>query len=95
MVLHGGLHGLGSDLVEFDAAGRVLGDAQNVRQMPGDGLALAIRVGGQVDLGGALRLLANAVQDLAAAANGDVFRLKTVFHVHADLRLWHIAHVPL
>ena len=93
--LHRRLHGLGRDLVEFDAAGRGLVDAQDVRQMPGDCLTLAVRVSREVDLGGAAGLLADAVENLAATADGDVFRLEAVFHVYADLRLGHVAHVPL
>ena len=41
------------------------------------------------------RFLADAVQDFAAAADGDVFRLEAVLHIHADLGLGHVAtHVP-
>ncbi len=49
-VLHRGLDGLGGHLVKLDAAGGVLGDAQHVGQVPGDGLALAVRVGREIDL---------------------------------------------
>ena len=63
--------------------------------MPGDCFALAVRVSCEVDFGGAAGLLADAVENLAAAADGDVFRLEAVFNVYADLRLGHVAHVPL
>ena len=63
--------------------------------MPGDGLAFAVRVRREIDFGGAAGLLADAVENFAAAADGDIFRLEAVFNVYADLRLGHVAHVPL
>ena len=89
------LYGLVGDFVELDAAGVLFIDAQHIGQMPGDGLALAIRVSGQIDLGGRAGVFADAGQDFAAPANGDVFGLKAVFDIHAQLRLGQIAHMAL
>ena len=70
-------------------------DAQNVRQVPGYGFALAIRVGREVNGLGSLGFLADAREDLSAPANGDVFGLEIVIYVYADLRFGQIANVPL
>ena len=63
--------------------------------MPGDSLALAVRVGGEVNLRGVLGLLADAGQDVAPAADGDVFQGEIIVHIHADLRLGQVAHMAL
>ena len=47
--LESGLHGGRGDLGEGDAAEAVLGPAEQFAQMPGDGLALTVEVGGEVD----------------------------------------------
>ena len=94
-VLDGGLDGLHRHFVELDAAGGMLVDAQHIGQMPGNGLALAVRVGGEIDLRGRARLLADAVEDVAASADGDVLRLEVVLRGNADLRFGKVAHMSL
>ena len=61
--------------------------------MPGDGLALAIRVGGQVDGRRALGRLFELGQGLGLALDGYVLRLESILHVHAQLAGGQIAHV--
>ena len=94
-LFHRGLDGLRGDLVELHAAVGGGIDLENVGKVPGDGLALAVRVGCENDLGRAARLLADAVEDLPSAADGDVARLEIVLHVHADLALGQIAHMAV
>ena len=43
------LDGTLGDLVESDAAHAVVGKVEGLLQMPGDGFAFAIRVGGEID----------------------------------------------
>ena len=94
-VLDGGLDGLHRHLVELDAAGRMFVDAQHIGQMPGDGFSLAVRVGGEIDLRGRARFLADAVEYVAAPADGDVLRLEVVLRGNADLRFGKVAHMSL
>ena len=44
---------------------------------------------------GALGFLADALKHFAASADGDIFRLKVMLHVYAELRLGQIADVSL
>ena len=83
------------DLVEFHAAFALRVDAQNGRQMPRNRLALAVRVRRENDGLRALRFLADALKHFAASADGDIFRLKVMLHVYAELRLGQIADVSL
>ena len=53
--------------------------------MPGNGLALTVRVGCEYDFGRTARFLANAIQNLAAAADGDIARFKVLIDIHAHL----------
>ena len=88
--LNGGLR----DLVEDDAAILVRVDAQNVREMPSDRLAFAVRIACQIDLGGALRILLQRLDEIALAADIDVLRRKVVLNVDAELALRKIAQMP-
>ena len=78
------LHDVPGDLVEGDAAHGLVRDPQQLLQMPGDGLALAVRVGGQIDGGAALRLFFQFVDGALAALDGAVVRPEAVFDVHAE-----------
>ena len=90
-VLDGILHHLFGDLVEGDALRLVLRQLQQVLQMPADGLALAIRVGGQEHglalAGGGFEIL----DDVLFALDGAVIGFKVVVHVHAQLALGQVA----
>ena len=93
--LQGLLDGLLGDLMKLNAAGLVGVDAQNMAQVPGDRFAFAVRVGSEVDLGSVPGFLADAGQNIAPAADGDVLQGEIVVHIHADLRLGQVAYVPL
>ena len=94
-VFHRGLYGLGGDFVEFDAAGAGRVDAQNVGQVPGNGLSFAVRVCCEEDFGGVFGFLADAGEDFSPAADGDVLGFEAVFGAYADLRLGQIPHMAL
>jgi len=68
--------------------------AQLLGQMPADGFALAVGVGGEVDrtrvAGGQLQLL----HDLLPGRQHLVLGLEALLHVHAQLLLGQIADVP-
>ena len=86
-------HHLAGDLVEGDTSGLIVRQVQQMLQMPGNGLSLAVRVGGEVDGiagGGVLFQLAD---QLLLAANGLIFRFKIVFNVHAKGTLGQVAQV--
>ena len=81
------------DLVEGHPVGLVVRDAQHLLQVPGDGLALPVGVGGEEHfltlLGGFFQL----VNDLFLALDGLVVQFKAVLHVHAQLALGQVAHM--
>ena len=77
-------HHLAGDLVEGDTSGLIVRQVQQMLQMPGNGLSLAVWVGGEVDGiagGGVLFQLAD---QLLLAADGFIFRFKIVLDVHAQ-----------
>ena len=79
------------NLVEGDAAGPLVGQLQKLLEVPGDGLALAVRVGREVDhvrLGGAL---AQLLDDVLLALDGDIVRREAVLQVHAHCALGQVA----
>src|SRR5262249_45005412 len=57
------LHGRASDLVEGDAEGPVVVELEFVFQVPGDRLALAVGVGGQVNVAGLVRFALDLGKD--------------------------------
>ena len=94
-LLDGALDRLFRDLVEFHAARAVRVDAQDVRQVPGDRLALAVRVGRENDGLGASGLLADALEHLAAAPDRDILGFKVVLNIDAQLGLGQVADVAV
>ena len=76
------LHCVGRNFVELNAAGVARRQPQQVRQMPANRLALAIRVGCQIHFRGILRQLFQRIDQLALAANVNIFRFKVVFQIH-------------
>ena len=75
------------DLVKGHPVGLVVGDVQQLLQMPGDGLPLPVRVGGQIDFAALLGRLLQVADGVLLALDGLVVGLKAVFHVHAQLAL--------
>ena len=85
----------GRDLVELDATHRAVAiQAQRRDQVPGDGLAFAVRVGREQDRLGRARLVLQSLDDVLAVLGDDVLRAKLVFDVDAEFALWQIAHMP-
>ena len=94
-LLEGALDGGGGDLVELDPALALLVQLQDLGKMPGDGLPLPVRVGGQVDLIHLLRFLTDGLQHVLPAPKGDILGLEAVLHVHAQLGLGQVPNVAL
>ena len=82
-------------LVKLDAAGLGRVQIQGVRQVPGDGFSLAVRVGCQIDAGRVFGFLFDPRQNVAPTPNGDVFHFKIMVRVHTQLRFGQIAHMAL
>ncbi len=76
-------HNVFRDLVEGDAPGFFVRQLQKLLQMPADGLALAVRVGCEIDGTGALGRLFQLRYDRLAPLDGLIMRLKIVFQIHA------------
>ncbi len=79
------LHAFFGDLIKGDAVGLGRVQTQNVGQMPADGLAFAVRVGGQQNAVGMLGLVLQFADQLFLAFDGDIARRVAVFHVDAQL----------
>ena len=94
-LLEGALDGGGRDLVELDPALALLVQLQDFGKMPGNSLPLSVRVGGQVHLVRLLRFLADGLQNLLPAPEGDIGGLEAVLHVHAQLGLGQVPDVAL
>ena len=71
------------DLVEGDPAGFLPAQAQKLPNVPGDGLALAVRVSGKVDRTGLVGGFFELADQLLLAGQGDIFRFKIMLQVHA------------
>src|SRR5205085_10165846 len=68
--------------------------AQLARDVPRDGFALAVRVGGKQHALRRLGRLLDLGEGLGLLLDGDVFGREAVVHVHAQLALRQVAHVP-
>ncbi len=82
------------NLVESDALCLAVIKLQKLLEMPRNRLALAVRVGREVDGGRAFRILFKLTYKLALILNGDILRLKAVFDIHAHFALGQVAQVP-
>ena len=82
------------DLVEQDAMGLGLRKAQLLRQMPPDGLALAIGIGRDVERLGVGRGLLQLLEHLLLRRQHLVFGLEALLLVDAELGLRQVADVP-
>ena len=91
--------GVTRDLREGHAPALALGHRRRLRDVPGDGLALAVKVCGQVDGVRALRRLGDRVELLAPIVGDHVLGLEVVLDVDAQLVtarvLGQVAHVPV
>ncbi len=91
--LDGLLDGLLGDLVEEDARGGHLALLELLEDVPGDGLALAVGVGGEEDAVDALGRRLELGDHLLLRLDDLVDRLEPVLDVHADLALGQVHHV--
>ena len=62
--------------------------------MPGDGFALPVRVGGQIDEVGVLGPIPEILDDLVLAGDGDIGGLEIVIHIDAQLLFGEIPEMP-
>ena len=92
-MLDGFLHDAARDLVEGHAVGRIVRDGQQIFQVPGDGLAFAVRVRCEIDAVGVLCGLLQLRDDLFLALERIVFRLKVMLDIDAQRALRQIAQV--
>ena len=79
------------DLIEGHALRLLVREAQKLLQMPRDGLALAVRVGREIDDVRAFGTLFEVRDDVLASLDGDILRLKARLDVHAELALRQVA----
>ena len=84
------LHNVARNLVEGHAVCLIVRNVQQIFQMPGDGFALAVRVGCKVDAARALRSLTQICDDLFLSLERLILRLKIVFNIDAQRALWQI-----
>ena len=66
-----------------------------MEQMPADRFTFTVRVCREIDLGGVLCLFADPAEDIAPAADRDVFQVKIMIDVNAELAFWKITHMAL
>ena len=81
------------DLIEGDPLGLVIIQLQQFLQMPGDGLALPVRVRGQVDGLGGLGLLLQFTDQFLFITDGDILGLKAMLNIHAHFALGQVPQV--
>ena len=82
------------DLVEDHPLGALGLDLGRFHQVPGNGLAFAVGVGRQVDLGGVLRQLLELLDHRPLLIGHAVLGREIVLHIHRELRAQQVAHVP-
>ena len=83
----GPLHHILGDLVKGHPVGLVVGDIEQLLQVPGDGFSLPVRVGGQIDLARALGRLLQVADYVLLALDGLVVGDKAALDIHAQLAL--------
>ena len=90
---HALLDALLCDLVKGHAVGRSGVQPQNVRQMPADSLALAVRVGRKQDAIALFGLGLQLLDKLLLALDRDIFRLIAIFDINAQRTGGQVAHM--
>ena len=86
-VAQGGLDGFGRDLVEHQAPhGHPLRRREHLQQVPGDGLPLAVLVGGEIQLVGGCHELLQLTHLVPLAAAQNVERLEVVLDIDTQAR---------
>ena len=90
---HALLDALLRDFVKGHAVGRSGVQPQNVRQMPADGLALAVRVGRKQHAIALFGLGLQLLDKLLLALDRDIFRLIAIFDINAQRTGGQVAHM--
>ena len=85
------LHDVLRDLVEGHAPGLLIVQVEQILEMPRDGLALAVRVGCEIDGVALLRGLLQLADQGLLAADGLIIGLEIVLDVDAQLALGQVA----
>ena len=94
-MLDGRLHGLFGHFVELNPACLGFIHAQHMIQMPADGFPFAVRVCREIDLGSVLGFLPDPAQDIAAAADCDVFQFKVMIGINTELTFGQVTDMAL
>ena len=81
------------DLVKGHPIGLVVRDAQQLLQVPGDGLSLPVRVGGQIDAAALFGRLLQVADHVLLALDGLIVGGKAALDVHAQLALGQVPHM--
>ena len=81
------------DLVKGHPIGLVVRDAQQLLQVPGDGLPLPVRVGGQIDAAALFGRLLQVADHVLFALDGLIVGGKAALDVHAQLAFWQVPHM--
>src|SRR4029079_14498275 len=92
-VVEGITNGVGRNLVELDALVAAGVQIHSLEEVPGDGLALAVGVSGEVDELGTLRRLLELLDDVLLVLGHDIARSEVVIDIDAELRLREVADV--
>ncbi len=93
-MVHRFLHRLLGDLVEHEAVDLLLLRAELFGEMPADGFAFAVRVGGDVNVGGVLCRALQLGDHFLAGGDRFVHRREAFVDVDTELALRQIADVP-
>ena len=80
-------YGVLGDFVEDDAAGVFFLQSQGLEKMPGDGFSFPVFIRRQIDGRGIRRQLFQFADHRFFVGGNDIFRLKTVLDVHAQIFL--------
>ncbi len=93
------LHGFFGDFVEDDTLRGLVAEqvtlAQQLHQMPGDGLAFAIRIGSEPELVGATQGLGDGVHMSLVALDGSVAHGEIMFGIYSTFFGLQIAHMAV
>ena len=93
-MLYGIEYGVLGNLVEHDALGLGLVEAERLGKVPGNGLSLAVFIGSQPDGVGLVGKLLEFVHDVLLLRGYDVFRLEMVGDVYAEALFLQVTDVP-
>ena len=94
-ILYGFLYRISGDLVKCDPLVLLLRKLQCDRKMIGDCFSLTVRVGGKIYKICLGCSLAEILQQFSLSPDGDIVRLKIIFHIHTHITLRKIPDMSL